>query len=149
MEKGFIDFFSKQLKSKGTLKKEGLAFEDIGENLIFISHTETEDPPSFKGQTKDLISNSFIEQFMIQQINRKLTEWAKENPLELDKVNKQIEVNQESRLTSASVKQLTKEKLSGEIKLSAKILKLTEGDSDDVNITEVMFCEGDSASSIK
>lgn len=149
MEKGFIDFFSKQLKSKGTLKKEGLAFEDIGENLIFISHTETEDPPSFKGQTKDLISNSFIEQFMIQQINRKLTEWAKENPLELDKVNKQIEVNQESRLTSASVKQLTKEKLSGEIKLSAKILKLTECDSDDVNITEVYFCEGDSASSIK
>lgn len=143
-QNAFLNFFSKRCKG---VKK--LEFSDIQENLIFYSNTLTQIAPAFKNQTKDALGMPFIEQCLQGNIEKNLEKWAKDNPLELDKMTQQIEANNQARLTSASVKQLTKEKLSGKIKLSDKILKLTECDSDDVNITEVYFCEGDSASSIK
>lgn len=146
-ERAMFDFFKDQLKKKGVLKKE-FDFKDIQESLLFISNTSST-KTSYQGQTKFAIDNKFIEDFMTSQITKALNDWAKNNPLELDKVNKQVEINQESRLTSSNIKQLTKEKLAGKIKLSDKIDKLVECDSEDVNITEVYFAEGDSASSIK
>lgn len=134
-QNAFINFFSKRCKG---VKK--LEFSDIQENLIFYSNTLTQIAPAFKNQTKDALGMPFIEQCLQGNIEKNLEKWAKDNPLELDKMTQQIEANNQARLTSASVKQLTKEKLSGKIKLSDKILKLTECDSDDVNITEVYFC---------
>ena len=143
-ERAMFDFFKDQLKRKGVLKKE-FDFKDIQESLLFISNTSST-KTSYQGQTKFAIDNKFIEDFMTAQITKALNDWAKNNPLELDKVNTQVEINQESRLTSASVKQLTKEKLSGgKIKLSDKIEKLTECRSKDNNINEVFIVEGDSA----
>lgn len=149
MEIAFTDFFTKQLKAKGTLKKEGLEFDDVGDNLVFISSTFTQEPPAYENQTKKAIKNQFIQDFIVQQITKSLIDWSKNNPLELDKLNQVVAANQEARLFAGSQKALKKEKLSGKIKLSDKIEKLTECDSDDNTITEVYFCEGDSASSIK
>lgn len=143
-ERAMFDFFKDQLKKKGVLKKE-FDFKDIQESLLFISNTSST-KTSYQGQTKFAIDNKFIEDFMTAQITKALNDWAKNNPLELDKVNSQVEINQESRLTSASVKQLTKEKLSGgKIKLSSKIAKFTECRSKDNTKTEVFIGEGDSA----
>lgn len=138
-ETAFVNFFGKQLKNKD------LTFEDIQENLFFISNTLTQIPPTFKNQTKEAIDMPFIEQFLVGQITKALTNWAKENPLDLDKINQQITVNIEARKSAKSQRQLTKEKLSGKIKLTDKIDKLTECRSKDNNINEVFIVEGDSA----
>ena len=133
-ETAFVDFFNKQLKNKD------LTFEDIQENLFFISNTLTQIPPTFKNQTKEAIDMPFIEQFLISQITKALNTWAKENPLELDKINQQINVNIEARKSAKSQRQLTKEKLSGKIKLTDSIKKYSDCRTKDNTKKELFIC---------
>lgn len=139
-QNAFLNFFSKQCKN---VKK--LEFSDIQENLIFYSNTLTQTAPVFRNQTKDALGMPFIEQCLQGNLEKQLAQWGKEHSKELQEIVSQIEVNNQARLSSASQRQLQKEKLSSDIKLSNKIDKLTECRSKDNNETQVFFVEGDSA----
>ena len=149
MKEAFVSYFTDELKKKKMLDgKKIIKWEDIGENLIFISHTETEEPPSFKGQTKDLIANYFIKQFLITQISKKLKEWSKENSLEFDNVCKQISINVESRTKASEIRSVTKQNLSEKMGMKTdRIKNFVDCLSKEVSERELFISEGLSAQS--
>jgi DNA gyrase subunit B len=150
METAFTQFFTEALKKVGKIKGE-LKFEDIRENLLFISSTYTQIPPSFENQTKKSISNKFIQDFLTGQILQKLQEWSTTNAMEFDKVLTQISINNESRVSAAAHRVITKQKLTKNVGgISNRVENFTDCRSKDETIKQLYICEGKSAlSSLK
>jgi DNA gyrase subunit B len=145
MEDAFTQFFTDQLKKDNKLKGE-LKFEDIKDNLLFVSATTTQIPPSFENQTKKAISNKFIQEFLTGQILLQLENWSKESPMEFEKVRNQISINNESRLTAAAHRALTRQKLTKNIGgMKNKIDNFVDCRTKDVTKREIYVCEGLSA----
>lgn len=145
-EKALLEFFKVELKKKDASKVKELDFEDIQDSLIFISNTFSTET-SYENQTKKAINNKFIEEFLTLQITNKLKEWAKENPMELDKVTNQVSINIQSRKSASAQKLATKQKLSSKIKLDDKIKNFVDCRSKNASERELFIAEGLSAQS--
>lgn len=146
MQKAFTEYFKSELKKAGNSSvAKDLEFEDIAESLICVISTFTQEPPSFSNQTKEAISNKFIEDFLTQQITKHLKSWAKENPMELEKVTNQVSVNFQSRKSASAQKLATKQKLTSKLKMDDKIKNFVDCRSKDPSEKELFIAEGLSA----
>lgn len=145
MQRAFTEYFKSELKKSNQAASKEIEFDDVAESLICIISTTTQEPPSFENQTKKSISNKFIEDFLTLQITKHLQEWAKNNPLELDKVTNQISINIQSRKSASAQKLATKQKLSGKIKLDDRIKNFVDCRNKDAEDRELFIAEGLSA----
>ena len=143
-EAALTEFFKSELKKKDANRVKELEYEDIQDSLVFISNTFSTET-SYENQTKKAINNKFIEDFLTLQITKHLQEWAKNNPLELDKVTNQISINIQSRKSASAQKLATKQKLSGKIKLDDRIKNFVDCRNKDAEGRELFIAEGLSA----
>lgn len=143
-EKAFTEFFKSEIKKKEPNRSKELEFEDIQDSMVFISNTFSTET-SYENQTKRAINNKFIEDFLTQQITKNLKEWAKENPMELEKVTNQISINIQSRKSASAQKLATKQKLTNKIKLDDRIKNFVDCRNKDPEDRELFIAEGLSA----
>ena len=143
-EKALMEFFKQEIKKTDNNKAKELEFDDIQDSMIFISNTFSTET-SYENQTKKAINNKFIEDFLTQQITKNLREWAKENPMELEKVTNQVSINIQSRKSASAQKLATKQKLTSKIKIDDKIKNFVDCRSKDSSERELLIAEGLSA----
>ena len=143
-EKALTEFFKQELKKKDPNRVKELEYEDIQDSLVFISNTFSTET-SYENQTKKAINNKFIEDFLTLQITKNLQNWAKDNPLELDKVTNQVSINIQSRKSASAQKLATKQKLSGKIKLDDRIKNFVDCRNKEAVDRELFIAEGLSA----
>jgi len=143
-EKALMEFFKQEIKKTDSNRAKELEFDDIQDSMIFISNTFSTET-SYENQTKKAINNKFIEDFLTQQITKNLKEWAKENPMELERVTNQVSINIQSRKSANAQKLATKQKLTSKIKLDDKIKNFVDCRSKDSSERELFIAEGLSA----
>jgi len=143
-EKALMEFFKTELKKTDNNRAKELEFDDIQDSKIFISNTFSTET-SYENQTKRAINNKFIEDFLTQQITKYLKEWAKEKPMELDKVTNQVSINIQSRKSASAQKLATKQKLTNKIKLDDRIKNFVDCRNKDPENRELFIAEGLSA----
>lgn len=143
-EKALMEFFKSELKKKDVNRAKELEFDDIQDSMVFISNTFSTET-SYENQTKRAINNKFIEDFLTMQITKNLQSWAKDNPMELDKVTNQVSINVQSRKSATAQKLATKQKLSGKIKLDDRIKNFVDCRNKDAVDRELFIAEGLSA----
>jgi len=143
-EKALLEFFKTELKKTDSNRAKELEFEDIQDSMIFLSNTFSTET-SYENQTKRAINNKFIEEFLAQQITKFLRDWAKENPLELEKVTNQVSINVQSRKSATAQKLATKQKLSNKMKLDDRIKNFVDCRNKNPEDRELFIAEGLSA----
>ena len=143
-EKALMEFFKQEIKKTDSNRAKELEFDDIQDSMIFISNTFSTET-SYENQTKRAINNKFIEDFLTQQITKNLKEWAKENPMELEKVTNQVSINIQSRKSASAQKLATKQKLTNKIKLDDRIKNFVDCRNKDPENRELFIAEGLSA----
>ena len=115
--------------------------------MIFISNTFSTET-SYENQTKKAINNKFIEEFLEEQITKKLKEWSKDSSLEFDNVCKAISVSAESRVKAGEVRTATKQNLSEKMGMKTdRIKNFVDCLSKEVSERELFISEGLSAQS--
>lgn len=145
-EKAFTEFFKQELKKIDNNKAKELEFDDIQDSMTFISNTFSTET-SYENQTKRAINNKFIEDFLTLQITKALKDWAKENPMEFEKVTNQVSINIQSRKSANAQKLATKQKLTSKLKIDDKIKNFVDCRSKKPEERELFISEGLSAQS--
>lgn len=145
MQRAFSEYFKGELKKNNPTAAKEIEFDDVAESLVCVISTTTKEPPSFENQTKKSISNKFIEDFLTLQITKHLKDWAKDNPMELEKVTNQVAINIQSRKSASAQKLATKQKLTNKIKLDDRIKNFVDCRNKEPKDRELFIAEGLSA----
>ena len=130
---------SKYLKTDSKIN-----FQDIEDCLILvISSFSTQ--TSYENQTKKAITNKFIQEAMTEFFRHQLEVYFLENPLEAEKIAKQILINMRSRIKAETTRLNIKKTLQTGNDLTSRVEKFVDCRSKDVNEREIFIVEGDSA----
>jgi DNA gyrase subunit B len=152
IKNGFTYAIDQLIKKKGEYKKgeKKIAFDDIKDSLIIITNTYSTET-SYENQTKFAITNKFIREFMTEYIKQQLEIYFIENPMEADKIVKQVLVNKRSREKAEQARLDIKKKLQintgNSLRNKIEDLKDCDMKTTTLDERELWVCEGLSAAS--
>jgi DNA gyrase subunit B len=150
IKNGFTYAIDQLIKKKGEYKKgeKKITFDDIKDSLIIITNTYSTET-SYENQTKFAITNKFIRDFMTEYIKQQLEIYFIENPMEADKIVRQVLINKRSREKAEQTRLDIKKKL--QINTGNGLKQYIDGlndcdmDNTELEERELWLCEGDSA----
>ena len=147
----FVATIDKYLNASGKYKSEGkgkkeakITFADVECSLILVTNCSSK-RASYENQTKKAITNAFIEKAMTNFLKRNLEAYFAENPMEAEKIAKQILVNKQSRESAEATRKSVRTKLGTAIDITNRVEKFVNCRSRDVAKRELYIVEGDSA----
>ena len=138
-----IDAYIKKI-GKYQKNESKINFQDVADCLVLVTNcfsTQT----SYENQTKNAITNRFIQEAMTDFFKEKLEVYFIENKPEADKIAEQVLVNKRSREAAEKTRQGMKKKLSGSIDIANRVQKFVDCRSRDPEKREIYIVEGDSA----
>ena len=138
-----IDAYIKKI-GKYQKNESKINFQDVADCLVLVTNcfsTQT----SYENQTKQAITNRFIQEAMTDFFKEKLEVYFIENKPEADKIAEQVLVNKRSREAAEKTRQGMKKKLSGSIDIANRVQKFVDCRSRDPEKREIYIVEGDSA----
>lgn len=143
----FTFVIDKFLKDKSMYKKneKKVTFDDIADSLIVVTSTYST-ISLFTDQTKKKIGSDFMRKAVTEWFREQLVVYFVENPLEAERILKQVLVNKRSREKAEQTRLNVKKKLSGTVNnLTARINGFENCKSRDNTETELYIVEGKSA----
>ncbi len=142
----FVSELDKLLKARGKYKAEEarIAFPDVQDSLLLVASSFST-ATSYENQTKKAISNRFIQEFMTEQIRRRLEVWTVENRAEADRVADQLLANKRSRESAEKQRLNLRKKLMGGVDIANRVKKYVDCRTRDTSVRELYIVEGDSA----
>ena len=152
IKNGFTYAIDQLIKKKGEYKKgeKKIAFDDVKDSLIIITNTYSTET-SYENQTKFAITNKFIRDFMTDYIKQQLEIYFIENPLEADKIMRQVLINKRSREKAEQTRLDIKKKLQintgNSLRNKIEDLKDCDMKTTTLDERELWVCEGLSAAS--
>ena len=138
-----IDAYLKQTNkyAKGESK---ITFQDVADCLVLVTNcfsTQT----SYENQTKQAITNRFVQEAMTEFFRSRLNIYFIENKQEADRIADQVLVNKRSRESAEKARVTIKKKLTGNLDISNRVQKFVDCRTKDVSRREIYIVEGDSA----
>jgi DNA gyrase subunit B len=131
-------------REKGLLKEkeENLEGEDVREGLAAVLSVKLREP-QFEGQTKTKLGNPWVEGFVRQVVNQKLSEFLEENPGEARQIVQKALEAARARQAARKARELTRRKSA----LDAASLpgRLADCEISDPEVAELFLVEGSSA----
>ena len=152
IKNGFTYAIDQLIKKKGEYKKgeKKITFDDVKDSLIIITNTYSTET-SYENQTKFAITNKFIRDFMTEYIKQQLEIYFIENPLEADKIMRQVLINKRSREKAEQTRLDIKKKLQintgNSLRNKIEDLKDCDMKTTTLDERELWVCEGLSAAS--
>ncbi len=126
------------------IKKDKIAItgDDTREGLIAVLSVMMRDP-EFEGQTKERLGNSAVKNDIDSMLYSALSTYFEENPAEIAKIIKKVELAAEARESARKARELARKKsiFDGPI-LSGKLADCTNNDPEK---SEIFIVEGESA----
>lgn len=147
IKNGFTYAIDQLIKKKGEYKKgeKKITFDDVKDSLIIITNTYSTET-SYENQTKFAITNKFIRDFMTEYIKQQLEIYFIENPLEADKIMRQVLINKRSREKAEQTRLSIKKKLQSNINnITNRVDGFVNCTSKDNTKTELIIVEGKSS----
>ncbi len=146
LKQAFVSQIHAYLKQNGRYNKNEskISFVDIEECLVFISSSFSTQT-SYENQTKKAVTNKFIYEAMLEFLKQNLEIYFIENPLEIEKISKQILVNKRSREKAEKTRLNFKKTLVGSVDVVNRVQKFVDCRSKNVKERELFIVEGDSA----
>ncbi len=147
IKNSFTFVIDRLLKDKGMYKKneKKISFEDISDSLIVVTSTYST-ISLFTDQTKKKIGSDFMKKAVTEWLREQLAVYFIENPLESERILKQVLVNKHSRERAEKTRLDVKKKLSGTVNnLTSRINGFENCKSKDNSETELYIVEGKSA----
>lgn len=139
-----IDKFLKEQNLYNKNEKK-ITFEDIADSLIIVTSTYST-ISLFTDQTKKKIGSDFMKKAVTEWLREQLHVYFVENPLEAERIFKQVLVNKRSREKAEKTRLDVRKKLAGIVNnLTARINGFENCKSKDNTETELYIVEGKSA----
>ena len=138
-----IDAYLKA-QNKYTKSESKITFQDVQDCLILVTNcfsTQT----SYENQTKQAITNKFVQESMTEFFRSRLHVYFIENKAEADKIADQVLINKRSRETAEKARLNIKKKLTGSVDIANRVQKFVDCRTKDVSRREIYIVEGDSA----
>lgn len=149
-EKAFKNAFVSQinayLKANNKYNKSDsqITVQDVEECVIFIvSSFSTK--ASFSNQTKEKVTNKFIQDAMTDFFKKQLEIYFIENKIDAEKIADQVIVNMRSRVRAEKTRKNLKTTLQSKVDMTNRIQKFVDCRSKNVEEREIFIVEGDSA----
>ncbi|MDO4731637.1 MAG: toprim domain-containing protein [Clostridia bacterium] len=142
----FVSQIDKYLKqNKKYIKGENkILFNDIEDCLVIIISSFS-GVTSYENQTKKAITNKGIQEAITDLLKKQLEVFFIENPLDAEKVAKQILINKRSRENAEKTRKSLKKKLTVSMDMSNRVAKFVDCRQKDSKLRELFIVEGDSA----
>lgn len=147
IKNSFTFVIDKFLKEKNLYNKneKKVTFEDIADSLIIVTSTYST-ISLFTDQTKKKIGSDFMRKSVTEWLREQLHVYFVENPLEAERVFKQVLINKRSREKAEKTRLDVRKKLAGTVNnLTARVDGFVNCKSKDNTKTELFFVEGKSA----
>lgn len=145
----FAYSFNKHSKEFGLHKKNDprITYTDIEESIIVINNSfSTGDKTSYEHQTKKVVNNKFIRDFMNEEIRKALDVWFIENRDIGKKIVSHVLNYKRNKRKAQEHNKILKKKIIKKIdNIDNKVEKFVDCESDDAEIRELFIVEGDSA----
>ena len=130
--------------NKYTRGESKITFPDVQDCLILVSNnfsTQT----SYENQTKNAITNKFIQEAMTEFLRSRMEIYFIENKEAAEKIAAQVLSNKRSRETAERTRINQKKKLTEKIDIANRVQKFVDCRTKDVERREIYIVEGDSA----
>lgn len=142
----FVNEINAYLKANNKYNKTDsqINVQDVEDILILvISSFSTQ--TSYANQTKEAITNKFIQDAMTEFFRKQLEVYFIENKMEADKIADQVIINMRSRIKAENTRKTLKKTLQTKMDMTNRVQKFVDCRSKDVNEREIFIVEGDSA----
>ena len=121
-----------------------ITFPDVQDCLILVSSSFSTQT-SYENQTKNAITNKFIQEAMTEFLRSRLEIYFIENRDAAEKIAAQVLINKRSRETAERTRINQKKKLTEKIDIANRVQKFVDCRTKDVERREIYIVEGDSA----
>ena len=121
-----------------------ITFPDVQDCLILVSSSFSTQT-SYENQTKQAITNKFIQEAMTEFLRSRLEIYFIENRDAAEKIAAQVLINKRSRETAERTRINQKKKLTEKIDIANRVQKFVDCRTKDVERREIYIVEGDSA----
>lgn len=142
----FLNQLDKLIKDQGkyTKNEKKINFTDIEDSLsIIISSFST--ITSYENQTKKAVNNKYLQEFLANELKKKLEVFFIENREQAEKIADQVLINKRSREKAHNTRINLKKSLSQRIDITNRIKKFVDCRTKDPDKKELYILEGDSA----
>lgn len=142
----FVSQLDAYLKSNGKYLKTDskISFQDVEDCLVLVVSSFST-LTSYANQTKESITNKFIQEAMTEFFRHQLEVYFIENPLDAEKIGNQVLINMRSRIKAEAARQTMKKTMQSGNDLTSRVEKFVDCRSKDVSEREIFIVEGDSA----
>lgn len=146
IKNSFTYIIDKYLKDAGLYNKgeKKVTYDDVSDSLLIISSTYST-ISLFTDQTKKKIGSDFMKISVTEWLREQLTVYFTENPLEAEKIARQILLNKRSRESAEETRSKTKKKLEEGITITTRPEKFVPCRTNDKTLAQLYLLEGDSA----
>ncbi|MBO5111715.1 MAG: DNA topoisomerase [Clostridia bacterium] len=138
-----VDRYIRQSGKQGKNDSK-ITFSDIEESLALVINSFSTQT-SYANQTKEAITNKFIEDALTDFLKEKLEIFFAENALDTETFINQVIANKKARETSEKTRIDVKKKLATSNDVTSRVEKFVNCRSKDPSIRELYIVEGDSA----
>ena len=146
VRRAFSYAVDKYIRQAGKYNKNEtkITFSDVEESLALVINSFSTQT-SYANQTKEAITNKFIEDALTDFLKEKLEIFFAENALDTETIVNQVLANKRARETSEKTRIDVKKKLATGNDVTSRVEKFVNCRSKDPSIRELYIVEGDSA----